>query len=163
MTEEEERFVHLVSCIRDLNSAWRLLNEIKRSKERTPLVGAAFQFALIEYSKPYRSSHGFALDSKGKQLRYKLDERHVPEQFRPLHQNILKRRDQIHAHSDLTIREAKLFVAQAPGRKIATIVQNKFHGTEEFRRLDEIVSLIEGTLDSLYNEEKQLEAQLPTT
>lgn len=162
MTEQEEQYVHLVNCIRDLNNAWWLLTEIKRSKERTPLVGAAFQFALIEYSKSYKLSRGTVLNSKGKPRNYKLDGRHVPPGHRQLHQQILCRRDQILAHSDLTVREAKLYVANTPSGKIAQISENIIYGTEDLARIDEIVALIEGTLPSLYKEEKELEADLPS-
>lgn len=163
MTEQEERFVHLVSCIRDLNNAWWLLREIKRCKDRTPLVGAAFRFALIEYSKPYRDSIGSVLNSKAKPLRYKLDEGHVPADHRQLHKHILDGRDQIHAHSDLTVREAKIYVANTSSGKTAQLSENIIYGTEELPRLDDIISLIEGTLDSLYEEEKRREAQLPAS
>lgn len=161
MTEQEERFVHLVSCIRDLNNARRVLQEIKQCKTKSLLVGAAFRFALVEYSKPYKDSLGVVLNSKGKPHRYKLNDQHVPPDHRDLHQEILARRDKLHAHSDLTVRDAKLYVAQTSSGKIAQIGENLIYGTEELGRLDDIIRLIEGTLDNLYREEKRLESQLP--
>lgn len=161
MREQEDRFVHHVSCIRDLNHAWWLLNEIKRCPDKIPLVGAAFRFALIEYSKPYRLSRGSALDAKGRSLTYKLDDRYVPPAHRQLHQEILQARDQIHAHSDLTVRDAKIYVANTPSGKMAQISENIIYGTEDLSRIDDIIALIEGTLPPLYEEEKKLEAALP--
>jgi hypothetical protein len=163
MTEQEERFVHLVSCIRDLNNAWRILQEIKQFKDKPLIVGAAFRFALVEYSKPFKNSVGVVLNSKGKANKYKLNDQHVPPNHRDLHQEILARRDQLHAHSDLTVRDAKLYVSKTGSGKIAQIVENLIFGTEELDRLDDIISLIEGSLDKLYEEEKRLESQLPTS
>ena len=57
MTDQEEEFVHFVSCIASLNNAWRLINSIK-SESGNRLVGPAFRYALVEYSKPYRESRG---------------------------------------------------------------------------------------------------------
>lgn len=161
MTEQEDRFVYHVSCIRALNNAWWLLNEIKRCRNRTPLVQAAFRFALIEYSKPYKLSRGSALGSKGKPLEYKLDERRVPPEYRQLHQEILDARDQIHAHSDLTVRDARIYVANTSSGKMVQISENIIYGTEDLSRIADIIALIEGTLPSLYEEEQKLEAALP--
>jgi hypothetical protein len=63
MTDQEEQFVHFVSSIDKLNSAWRILQEIKLHKGHS-LVGPAFQFALVEYSKPYTVSYGAELMPK---------------------------------------------------------------------------------------------------
>lgn len=155
MTEQEERFIHLLSCIRDLNSARRILLEIKQCKiDNSVLVGAAFRFALIEYAKPYTSSHGSVSN-------HKLSDRHVPSRHGDLHRRILSRRNQIHAHSDLTVRDAKLYIAKSVSGRQALITENLIYGTEEMDRIDEIVSLVEETLENLYEEEKRLESQLP--
>lgn len=161
MTEKEESFVHFVNCIRDLNNAWRLLEEIKQCEKRSLLVGAAFRYALIEYSKPFRDSVGVVLSSKGKPARYKLDDRYVPPAQRHLHGELLARRDQLHAHSDLSVRDARLYVSQTAYGSMAQLSENVIHGTEDLARIDEIISLVEGTLDNLYKEEKRLESLLP--
>jgi hypothetical protein len=153
MTEKEEEYVHFVSSIKDLNNAWRLLQEIKQC-ESSSLVAAAFRFALTEYSKPYKISHG---NTK----RHSLKEEHVPCSYRELHKRILDARDQIHAHSDLTVMEAKLYVKNTPHGKISGTVQNKIVGTEEFSNIDKIIDLIEKTLESMYVQEKLLEQELP--
>lgn len=161
MTEQEECFVHFVNCIRDLNNAWRILQEIKQCENRSLLVGAAFRFALIEYSKPFRDSVGVVLNSKGRSKRYKLDDRHVPPAQRDLHSELLARRDQLHAHSDLSVRDARLYVSHTTYGSMAQLSENVIHGTEDLARLDEIISLVEGTLDNLYKERQRLESLLP--
>src|SRR5215216_2417277 len=152
MNIQEEQYIHFVSCIDNLNYAWLILQEIKKS-ESNPLISPAFQFALIEYAKPYRQSHG---DLK----RHKLDNRQVPSEYLDLHNKLLAARDKIHAHSDLTVMEARLHVAELSHGPHASIVQNVIHRTEELSNINKIIDLIEKTLDSMYVEAKQLENQL---
>jgi len=153
MTEQEESFVHFVSCITWLNNAWRLLNTIHTQSEN-PLIGPAFRFALIEYCKPYKTSYGIT------KPRFMLDTRYIPKECLPLHERIISSRDQIHAHSDLTVMDAKLHVHEFMGQRYTLIPQNKINGTEELSNLQEIVALIEATLDNMYIEEKVLENAL---
>src|SRR4051794_30035659 len=92
MTREEEKYVHFASGIDDLNYAWRVLREIKGASDSV-LVGAAFQFALVAYARPYK-------ESRGSLRRYRLSTKFIPSEHRGLHQRILDARDKIHAHSD---------------------------------------------------------------
>jgi hypothetical protein len=157
MTEQEkEQFIHLRSSIENLNKAWTVLLEIKKNKNNS-LVWAAFQFALIEYSKPYKVSNGIA------QKKHKLDESYIPSNYLDIHKRILESRDKILAHADLTVKDAKLHVAQMQSERFVGIVQNVIYGTEELSNIDEIIALIEQTLDNMYAEEKRLEALLPLT
>ena len=156
MTTQEEQYIHFVSCIDALNRAWKILQDIRKNKDNN-LVVPAFQFALIEYSKPYKYSYGSANNG----TKYRLEDTHVPVEYHELHKRIINARDQIHAHDDLTVKKAILHVSNALSGRYATIVQNVIHGTEEFSKLNEIVNLIEQTLDRMYVEVKQQEAALP--
>ena len=155
MTEKEEEYVHFVSSIKDLNNAWRLLQEVKRC-EGSSLVGAAFRFALIEYSKPYRSSHGNI------KKKHSLKEEHVPLIHKELHKRILDARDQIHAHSDLTVMEARLYVKNTPHGKIVGTIQNGIDGTREFSNIDAIIDLIGKTIESYVCRRRTVEAGATT-
>jgi len=159
MTHQEEQYVHFASCLENLERAWRILHEIKQS-QRNSLVGPAFQMALIEYAKPYRTTHGVAQTSKGNCVRYKLDAKHVPPVRLDLHNRLLRARDQVHAHSDLTVKEAKLYVGRTSTGTRAFIVQNVLYGAEELPQIDLIIELIEGTLDSMRLEAESMEATL---
>jgi hypothetical protein len=154
MTRDEETYVHFVSSSDDLNEAWRILGEIKKDLEN-PFVGAAFRYALVAYARPYVSSRGDHSSS------YKLDERFIPLAQRELHRSLIAARHQIHAHSDLTVREAKLRVAKAPSSKRIGAAQNIIRGTEELANIDAIISTIEGTHDAMYDVSRRLEASLP--
>jgi len=152
MTEQEEHFVHFVHCITWLNNAWRLLNMIHTQPDN-PLIGPAFRFALIEYCKPYKLSYGI-------NKKFKLDTSLIPKVHIPLHERIVTSRDQIHAHHDLTIMQAKLHVHEFMGQRYTLIPQNIIYDTEELPNLEEIVALIEATLDNMYIQEKMLENAL---
>lgn len=156
MTAQEEKYIHFVSCIDNLNRAWKILQDICKNKDNN-LAGSAFQFALIEYSKPYKYSRSAA--NKG--AKYKLEDTYVPVEYNELHKRILDARDQIHAHADLTVKEAILYVSNTLSTRCATIVQNVIYGTEEFSNIGEIIDLIEQTLDRMYIKVKQMEKSLP--
>lgn len=152
MTEQEEHFVHFVSCITWLNNAWQLLNTIL-TQPQNPLIGPAFRFALVEYCKPYKLSHGI-------NKKFKLDTSFIPKEHIPLHERIINSRDQIHAHGDLTVMQARLHVHEFMGQKFTAISQNIIYGTEDLPNLQEIVALIEGTLRNMYSQEKVFERAL---
>ena len=155
MTQQEEQYVHFVSCTDSLNSAWRILHEIKASPGNS-LIGAAFQFAIIEYAKPYTISFGVV-------GRHKLDDKYVPSAHQDLHKRLIDTRNQILAHSDLTVRDAKLHVADTSIGQRAFIAQNVIHGAMQLTNIDSIIDLIEQTLDPMYVETERLEKQLPLT
>lgn len=154
MTGKEEQYIHFVSCIQNLNEALRILKIIKQ-QSGNPLIGPAFEFALIEYSKPYTKSRG--------NLKYyhSLGVEDIPQEYHKLHKEILDARDQIHAHSDLTVEDATIYVVEGNHRKYAGISKNIIDGTEKLKRIDDIIDLIEKTLDSMYVRAKQLKAELP--
>jgi hypothetical protein len=158
--EENEIYIHFVICIQNLNGAWVILQQIKEGKGESGspvLVAAAFRFALIEYAKPY-------LRSRGTEVRnHLLNERFIPSQHIALHRRLVSARNQIHAHSDLTVLDAKLYVEKAQNEKIVLASQNIIHGTEELSNLEVIVELIEQTLANMYLERNRLEQQLPFT
>lgn len=153
MTDQEEGYIHFVSCIASLNTAWRLINIIKVERDN-PLIGPAFRYALVEYSKPYSESRG-----SGRKRR--LDTSCIPPDTLDLHKRVTDSRDQVHAHSDLKLMDAKLYVHEVQGQRITGIVQNFITGVEELPNIEEIQKLIEGTLDNMYAKEKVLAAALP--
>jgi hypothetical protein len=156
MTKQEEQYIHFKACIHSLNKSLRILKIIKQQPEND-LVGPAFEFALIEYSKPYTTSRG-NFNHKNK-----LNEDYVPPEYSDLHNEILSSRDQIHAHSDLTIRDDILYVFEIHSKKIIGISSNIIDDTEKLSRIDEIISLIEKSLDLMYIEEQCMKSALPTS
>ena len=152
MNDDEEKYVHFISCVDDLNNAWRILQLVKKRKNNS-LKHIAFKFALIEYSKPYLRSDGMF----GK---YKLDKSFVPPEHLALHGRILDARNKFLAHSDLTIRDAQLYVTPSSFGKFVGIVQNVIHGSEEFGNIDYVIDLTEKTLLKMYEERDRMEKDL---
>ena len=124
MTEQQEQYIHFVSCIQNLNEALRILKIIRR-QPGNPLIGPAFEFALIEYSKPYTASRG---NFKAK---YFLGDENVPTDYSELHKEILAARHQIHAHSDLTVEDASIYVIEDNYGKHVGLSKNIIYGTEK--------------------------------
>ena len=119
------------------------------------MIVPAFRFALIEYSKAYKLSHGAT-------QKFNLDKSCIPSELHALHERIIGSRDQVHAHTDLTVMNAKLYVHEFKGQRYTTIPQKHITGGEELPNIDEIIRLIEATLNNMYIKGKELENALPT-
>lgn len=150
----EESFIHFVSCIEDLKEAWMILKRIKRRKNNS-LGYTAFRFALIAYARPYKTSYG-----KVEHKYSGLAEEYVPNEYTTLHNQIVTARDTFLAHSDLTIKEAKLYVSEHPWGRETMISQNIINAAAEYSKIDEIIDLIEKTLTRMYEKEEILKAAL---
>ncbi len=85
----------------------------------------------------------------------------VPAKHLDLHSRLVSARKQIHAHSDLTVREAILYVREVAGKKLASQVRSGIDPLEELKNLDEIIELVEQTLERMYEEAEQMEQALP--
>ena len=159
--EAQEKYIHFVNCIDSLNTAWRILNKIKEEKGN-PLSYFAFQFALIEYSKSYKDANSAFKNKKGKPLKkYKLATDFIPQKSLALHKKITDARDKILAHLDLDIRDAKIYIQNTERGKNIARSQNLLNLAEEMENIDEIVNLIEETLDAMEKEIKTLGDKLP--
>ncbi len=152
MTKELETLFHFQLCISSLAIAKNILEVVKKEGESNPLFEAAFKFALVEYSKPYKQSYG----STGKFI---LDTSYIPNHLLELHTKIVDARDQIIAHSDITVMDPQIegiYGDIAKGSyKIVT-------GLEELPNLDRIIELIEATLSNINmtNKEETLRNQI---
>jgi hypothetical protein len=157
MTPVEEEYIHYVECCESLNHAWRILQEL-RAATHNPLVhDAAFRFALVAYAKPYTRSDGI---HKRKRDAYKLPTPSLSPEELILHEQILRLRDQVLAHSDLTVKDAIVSLGRFEGRANICIAQN---GPESLPSLDAVVHLIEHTLTLLYADKARLLDSLAPT
>src|SRR6266496_2545376 len=116
MTPADEDFIHYVDCIDSLNRAWSILQDLGSVERPSAVRAAAFLFALIEYAKPYTRSQG--VHGRRKLLPPKLPELLV------LHQQILDLRDQVLAHSDLTVKQARLHLHSFNGKPYYIVASN---------------------------------------
>ena len=153
MNLRNERFIHFDICTYRLNGAWRTLKTIKENCSH-PLVGPAFRFALVEYAVPYTGSDGTS------KKRYRLGTQYVPTKLLRLHERLVASRNQIQAHADLSILNAKLSYVDLDGERLVSIGQDNINGLEELAHIDEIIRLIEGTLDNMYADRENLKREL---
>jgi hypothetical protein len=144
MTAGDEDFVHYVDCIDSLNRAWSILRDLGGVERPSAVHAAAFRFALIEYAKPYTPSDGI-------HGRRKLPPPNLPDLL-ALHEQILDLRDQVLAHSDLTVKQAQLHLHSFDGKPYY-IVSSNFAGP--FPSREAVITLIERTLDQMYVERDQ--------
>ncbi len=154
MTEQEEAYVHFVDCMECLDRAWTLLKSVGGADPKSPLMSAAHELALIEYAKPFKASEG------EHSRRYKWPEPKLPEKDMELHNKIIRLRDKVLAHSDLTVKEAQLYVSQSEGKPIMTVISNI---REQLPPVDEVVALIEHLLRDAYEELQRRDYELAMT
>jgi hypothetical protein len=154
MTPKEEQHVHLEECIWSLNEAWRILKELRATTQKTALHAAAFRYALVAYTRPYTRSD--CEHRKGRNAYLLPDPKLTPHEV-ALHEQILNLRHQVLAHSDLTIKQAAVYVGRC-GDKPRTIIAS--NSLPAFPEIDAVISLIERTLDLLYAQRTQSEEEM---
>jgi hypothetical protein len=145
MTAAQERYVHFVECIRSLNSAWRILTELSAVSPGVVRV-AAYRMALIDYAKPYKASYG--VHSRGTRP-YALRSPCLSSEDLALHEHILDLRDQVLAHSDLTLKDAVVYASRVRDQPLVAIASNN---PPSLPNTASVIGLIERTLDQWYVE-----------
>ena len=150
MTPAEEHYVHFAECIESLNSAWRILKELD-SVAPGVVRAAAYRMALVEYAKPYKVS--FGTHKRGRDG-YVLPAPKLPPPDLALHKQILDLRDQVLAHSDLTLKDARVYASRVHGQPLIAIGSSR---VSSFPNTAEVIALIERSLDLMYLDLEQLD------
>ena len=154
LTPSEEAYVHYAECIESLNRAWQILTLLRAIDRKTAIHAAAFRFALIVYAKPYTRSDGTFKHGRDA---YKLPPPNLPAELLALHQQILDLRDQVLAHTDLTLKEAQLYITSHAGHSLVMVGSSSL---PTFPDGEEVIKLIEYTLDKMYVEIERLKNTL---
>ena len=149
LTTSEERFLHLATCISRLHSALETLRTIKACSPENQLVAPAFRFALVEYASAFTRSDG-------QHKKYTLDDRYVPPQYLDLHKRILTARHQVHAHTDLTIMNAKFRATGTKASPSAEVRSTHIDELKEISNIDQIIALLNESIGSMYVESEAL-------
>lgn len=150
MTEEHEKYVYFQECISSLNAAWSIIDTLQSSVAHKTLAWAAFRMALIEYAKPYKSSRGVH------KRNHILPIPDMSGEDKLLHECIIDLRDKVLAHSDISVKNAKVYVGKIGDRALPLIVSNAF---PLFPSLADVRGLVERSLDRLYEDLPELEAR----
>jgi hypothetical protein len=151
MNVEHERYIFFQECITSLNSAWRIVDALDKSDNHNTVAWAAYRMAFIEYAKPYKKSQGIHVKN------HTLLLPDINSEDKILHDRIIDLRDTVLAHSDLTVKDAKLYFGNVEGKLFPLIVSNT---AVALPSLTEFRGLIEHSLDQLYSELPNLEGQL---
>ena len=158
MTPQDERYLYLEECIRSLNEAWHVVREVRGSPNKSAITAAAYRYALVAYARPYTASDGVHQNRKKRNAyKYEAPPQGISGEELALHDEILLFRDKILAHSDLNVKEAKLYLAAHGGQTKACILSNIPPSLPD---LSAVISLIEHTLDLLYDERTMREQNL---
>ena len=147
MNSEHEDYIHLNDSITSLNKAWKLLVELSNTNEKTLITRAAFELAIIEYAKPFKRSRGVS----GRML--SLTEPPLRRKDLELHRKLLTLRDQVLAHSDLSIKGPMLHLGSIEGQPLPIITQ---WNAPNLPDATTVRVLIETLLDILYNQYSEM-------
>lgn len=151
MSRKQEEFIFFQECLTRLNSAWAIIEALDTETSHKTVAWAAFRMALIEYAKPYKRSVGAHVK------RHVLSFPQLSDQDRALHDEILRLRDTVLAHSDISVKDAKLYLGTIGGRPFPMIISNTL---PLLPALSEARGLIERSLDQLYKQLPDWEARL---
>ena len=152
MTPEDETYIHLDECIRSLNEAWYVAQEVRRTAQKSAITAAAYRYALVAYARPYTNADGIHRNRKNRNAYKRKTPEGLATEEIALHDEILRLRDKILAHSDLTVKDAKLYVGPYGSKSKAVIGSNIQPSLPD---VSAVISLIEHSLDVLYEERTQ--------
>lgn len=151
MSVQHESYIFFQECITSLNVAWSIVDALDKNENHKAVAWAAYRMAFIEYSKPYKKSRGFHVRN------HTLPLPDFSSEDKVLHDRIIDLRDTVLAHSDIAVKDAKLYFGNVGGRPLPLIASNT---AVVLPSLAEFRGLIERSLDQLYSELPNLESQL---
>ncbi|MDP5189226.1 hypothetical protein [Rheinheimera baltica] len=144
----DEEYVHFQESITSLNRAWRTLCELEKAPSGNAIWSAAYRMVIVEYCKPFTNSQ--INESK----RHKLPAPSLTDEGKKLHARLLDLRNQVMAHSDLSVLDAKVCYDQTAEFPVPLIVQNVLGNLPI---VSEVKNQVEAVLDTLYQQEAQYE------
>jgi hypothetical protein len=156
MTPEDETYIHLDECIRSLNEAWHVAQEVRRTAQKSAITAAAYRYALVAYARPYTDSDGIHRNRKNRDAYKRKPPQLLAIEEIALHDEILRLRNKILAHSDLTVKDAKLYVGRYGSQSKAVIGSNIQPSLPD---VSAVIRLIEHSLDALYAERTEREEE----
>lgn len=144
----DEEYVHFQESITSLNRAWRTLCELEKSPPGNAIWSAAYRMVIVEYCKP------FTISQINESKRHKLSPPSLTDDCKEMHDRLLDLRNQVMAHSDLTVLDANVSYDQTAEFPVPLIVKNVL---DNLPSVSEIKNQVEAVLDSLYQQEAQYE------
>lgn len=148
MTLDEE-YIHFQESITSLNRAWRTLRELETCPAGNAIWSAAYRMVVVEYCKPFTQSQ---INSN---VRHKLPLPSIPNESKLLHERLLILRNQVMAHSDISVLDANVSYDKTADYPTPLIVKRVL---DSLPSITEIKGLVEAVLDALYLQEAQYDS-----
>ncbi|MCW7509759.1 hypothetical protein ND816_18075 [Leptospira levettii] len=144
--KEQENYLHFQFCISTISSVSKILKDIQNNPEH-PLTNPAFGYAIVQYAVPYTTSKAKETPS------LKLKKKYIPKKYLTLHEEIMRERDRKYAHMDLSVIDPRnLNVKEVDGVIFSTYAANYIIPFHLLNKLNEIISLVDDTIENLLNE-----------
>lgn len=109
---------------------------------------------ILSYCRPFKTS-------RGKYGNYKLSQSFVPFEHKDLHDKLIKHRDNVLAHTDLTVRRPKLHEWKMNSGRLLPIVFKSLDIKKIENSIPELKELIDKILNRIQDQLITLEAWLP--
>ncbi len=146
--------IHLAVCAERLSSCHQTLQDVKASLDH-PLSGPAFRYAVVEYMTLFNGSR----DGRGHSRR--VPDECIPANHLALHERLRTTRNQLLAHSDMSVLGGSLDFEDRRGLPITTTTLIHQDDLAELKNVDEFLDLVQGVRDNLFALRRVLLAALP--
>jgi hypothetical protein len=150
---QEEEYVFYRFASGDFLIAVESLKEISRYKEISARRALLLK-VILAYCRPFKTS-------RGKYSNYKLSQSFVPVEHKNLHDELIKYRDNVLAHTDLTVLRPKLYEWKKSSGQLFQIVFKSLDLKNLENSIPELKELIEKILNRIQEQLKTLETWLP--
>lgn len=144
----DEEYVHFQESITSLNRAWRTLCELENAPSGNAIWSAAYRMVIVEYCKP------FTISQINRSERHKLPLPSLTDDCNNFHARLLELRNQVMAHSDLSVLDAKVCYDQTTEFPVPIIAKNVLGNLPS---VSEMKNQVEAVLDALYQQNSQYE------
>lgn len=148
--------IHIDVCIERLASCHVTLRDVKINLKH-PLSGPAFRYAVVEYMTLFNPS------KDGQGLPRRIPVAWIPANYLSLHERLKKTRNQLLAHSDMSVLDGSLNLEEAGGLPVATTTLTHVDDLAELKNVDEFLDLLQAVRDKLFEERRKQVVALPNT
>jgi hypothetical protein len=148
-----EEYVFYRFASGDFLMAVESLKKISRYKEISARRALLLK-VILAYCRPFKIS-------RGKYSNYKLSQSFVPVEHKNLHDELIKYRDNVLAHTDLTVRRPKLHEWKTSSGQLFPIEFKSLDLKNLENSIPELKELIGKILNRIQKQLKTLEAWLP--
>ena len=150
--EAEEWYVFLRLCEHDLDSARSSIRMIKCYREEGVKL-ALIRDVIISYARPFSKNRGRITEE------HRLKDSFVPMEHKALHDDLLRFRDQVFAHTDIKAHDPTLGRWPAKSGYIYPIAFKNLSANLFANKLQEMSALIQEVHNAINAEEQIIESQ----